>query len=117
MLGDAAMVLGTLVGGEGTTTIGCLGGAQIDRFGNVNSTRIEPRPFLVGSGGGQRRREHRDRKCCRRNIDTPAHPRRTARTSRHPAVLFAPLITDLGLFEKLGDLASSELVFDRSAGR
>ena len=46
------MVLGTLVGGAGTTTIGCLGGAQIDRFGNVNSTRIEPRPFLVGSGGG-----------------------------------------------------------------
>ena len=46
------MVLGALVGGAGTTTIGCLGGAQIDRFGNVNSTRIEPRPFLVGSGGG-----------------------------------------------------------------
>ena len=52
MLGDAAMVLGALVGGTGTTTIGCLGGAQIDRFGNVNSTRIDPRPFLVGSGGG-----------------------------------------------------------------
>ncbi|HTK16269.1 MAG TPA: CoA-transferase, partial [Acidimicrobiia bacterium] len=52
MLGDAQMVLGALVGGAGTTTIGCLGGAQIDRFGNVNSTRIEPRPFLVGSGGG-----------------------------------------------------------------
>ena len=52
MLGDAEMVLGALVGGAGTTTIGCLGGAQIDRFGNVNSTRIEPRPFLVGSGGG-----------------------------------------------------------------
>jgi acyl CoA:acetate/3-ketoacid CoA transferase alpha subunit len=52
MLADAQFVLGALVGGPGTTTIGCLGGAQIDRFGNINSTHIEPRPFLVGSGGG-----------------------------------------------------------------
>ena len=52
MLGDAQMVLGALVGGTGTTTIGCLGGAQIDRAGNINSTQIVPRPFLVGSGGG-----------------------------------------------------------------
>src|SRR5207244_1654147 len=52
MLADAQLVLGALVGGNGTTTIGCLGGAQVDRFGNINSTRIEPRPFLVGSGGG-----------------------------------------------------------------
>ena len=52
MLGDASMVLGALVGGTGTTTIGCLGGAQIDRVGNINSTHVLPRPFLVGSGGG-----------------------------------------------------------------
>ena len=52
MLADAQFVLGALVGGPGTTTIGCLGGAQVDRFGNINSTWIPPRPFLVGSGGG-----------------------------------------------------------------
>src|SRR6185503_15529161 len=52
MLSDAQTVLGALVGGAGTTTIGCLGGAQIDRNGNVNSTWIPPAPFLVGSGGG-----------------------------------------------------------------
>ncbi len=52
MLGDAAMVLGALVGGPGTTTIGCLGGAQVDRAGNINSTLIPDGPFLVGSGGG-----------------------------------------------------------------
>jgi acyl CoA:acetate/3-ketoacid CoA transferase alpha subunit/acyl CoA:acetate/3-ketoacid CoA transferase beta subunit len=68
MLGDAPLVLGALVGGPGTTTIGCLGGAQIDRFGNINSTRIlrtgvtdgplgaaahaSSGVFLVGSGGG-----------------------------------------------------------------
>ena len=52
MLADAQFVLGALVGGPGTTTIGCLGGAQVDRVGNINSTWIPPRPFLVGSGGG-----------------------------------------------------------------
>jgi len=52
MLGDAAMVLQTIVGGPGTVTIGCLGGAQVDRNGNVNSTQIPDGPFLVGSGGG-----------------------------------------------------------------
>ena len=52
MTGDAQLVLGALVGGPGTTTIGCLGGAQIDRGGNINSTHIRPKPFLVGSGGG-----------------------------------------------------------------
>src|SRR5207245_8660779 len=52
MLADAQVVLGAIVGGTGTVTIGCLGGAQVDRFGNINSTWIPTRPFLVGSGGG-----------------------------------------------------------------
>jgi acyl CoA:acetate/3-ketoacid CoA transferase beta subunit len=52
MLGDAGLVLGTLVGGPGTTTVACLGGAQVDRFGSINSTLVPDGPFLVGSGGG-----------------------------------------------------------------
>jgi acyl CoA:acetate/3-ketoacid CoA transferase alpha subunit/acyl CoA:acetate/3-ketoacid CoA transferase beta subunit len=52
MLGDAGLVLGTMVGGPGTTTVACLGGAQVDRFGNINSTLVPGGPFLVGSGGG-----------------------------------------------------------------
>ncbi len=52
MLGDASLVLGTLVGGPGTTTVACLGAAQVDRHGNLNSTVVPGGPFLVGSGGG-----------------------------------------------------------------
>ncbi|HEX6312346.1 MAG TPA: glutaconate CoA-transferase, partial [Acidimicrobiia bacterium] len=52
MLGDVGLVLGALVGGPGTTTVACLGGAQVDRAGNVNSTLVPGGPFLVGSGGG-----------------------------------------------------------------
>jgi acyl CoA:acetate/3-ketoacid CoA transferase alpha subunit/acyl CoA:acetate/3-ketoacid CoA transferase beta subunit len=52
MLNDASTVLGALVGGPGTTTVACLGGAQVDRHGNINSTQLADGTFLVGSGGG-----------------------------------------------------------------
>jgi acyl CoA:acetate/3-ketoacid CoA transferase alpha subunit/acyl CoA:acetate/3-ketoacid CoA transferase beta subunit len=51
VLADASTVLGMVVGGPGTRTIACLGAAQIDRDGNLNSTHIPGGPFLVGSGG------------------------------------------------------------------
>ncbi len=51
MLADASTVLGMVVGGPGTTTIGCLGAAEVDRQGNVNSTALADGRFLVGSGG------------------------------------------------------------------
>ena len=51
MLADASTVLGMVVGGPGTRTVACLGAAQVDRDGNLNSTPIPGGPFLVGSGG------------------------------------------------------------------
>ncbi|HMK62361.1 MAG TPA: CoA-transferase, partial [Acidimicrobiales bacterium] len=53
LLADASVVLGMVVGGPGTRTVACLGAAQVDRRGNLNSTTLGPAggPFLVGSGG------------------------------------------------------------------
>ena len=109
MLGDAAMVLGALVGGAGTTTIGCLGGAQVDRFGNLNSTRIVPRPFLVGSGGGNDVASTATENV----VVATLTPQRTPADCSYvtsPGRAVRALVTDLGLLEKLGDLESSELV-------
>ena len=50
-LTDASHVLGQVIGGQGNTVIGCLGAAQVDRHGNINSTLVPDGPFLVGSGG------------------------------------------------------------------
>ncbi|HEV3264459.1 MAG TPA: CoA-transferase [Acidimicrobiales bacterium] len=50
-LSDASTVLGMVVGGSGTATVGCLGAAEVDRNGNLNSTRLRDGRFLVGSGG------------------------------------------------------------------
>jgi acyl CoA:acetate/3-ketoacid CoA transferase alpha subunit/acyl CoA:acetate/3-ketoacid CoA transferase beta subunit len=52
MLADAETVLGGLVPGPATSCLGCLGAAQIDAAGNINSTEVPGRTFLVGSGGG-----------------------------------------------------------------
>lgn len=52
MFADSSFVLDTLVGGPGTTTLGCVGAAQVGRDGALNSTDIPGGPFLVGSGGG-----------------------------------------------------------------
>jgi acyl CoA:acetate/3-ketoacid CoA transferase alpha subunit/acyl CoA:acetate/3-ketoacid CoA transferase beta subunit len=51
MLTDMSTVLGMLVSGPGTRAIGTLGGAEVDRFGNINSTDIPGSRFLAGSGG------------------------------------------------------------------
>jgi acyl CoA:acetate/3-ketoacid CoA transferase alpha subunit/acyl CoA:acetate/3-ketoacid CoA transferase beta subunit len=109
MLGDAELVLGALVGGVGTTTIGCLGGAQIDRFGNINSTRIEPRPFLVGSGGGNDVASTATENV----VVATLTPQRTPAECSYvtsPGRAVRALVTDLGLLEKSGDLATAELV-------
>jgi acyl CoA:acetate/3-ketoacid CoA transferase alpha subunit/acyl CoA:acetate/3-ketoacid CoA transferase beta subunit len=52
MLTDVFTVLGSMVGAESNRAIGVLGAGQVDRFGNINSTKVpELNLFLVGSGG------------------------------------------------------------------
>jgi acyl CoA:acetate/3-ketoacid CoA transferase beta subunit len=50
-LSDASSVLGMVIGGPGTRTVGCLGAAEVDRAGCLNSTELADGRFLVGSGG------------------------------------------------------------------
>jgi acyl CoA:acetate/3-ketoacid CoA transferase beta subunit len=50
-LSDASTILGMVIGGPGTKTVGCLGAAEVDRNGCLNSTELAGGRFLVGSGG------------------------------------------------------------------
>jgi len=52
MLADSSEVLGMVMAGPGTTSVACLGAAVIDERGNIDSTVVGDRVFLVGSGGG-----------------------------------------------------------------
>ena len=107
MLSDAHTVLGALVGGAGTTTIGCLGGAQIDRRGNINSTLVPGGAFLVGSGGGNDVASVAA-ECI---VVATLNPTRTPLECGYvtsPGRSVRALVTDLGLLEKIGD--ADELV-------
>jgi acyl CoA:acetate/3-ketoacid CoA transferase beta subunit len=102
MLSDATTVLGALVGGNGTTTIGCLGGAQIDRAGNINSTHIVPRPFLVGSGGGNDVASV----AAENVVVATLTPQRTVEACSYitsPGLHVQALVTDLATFERVDD--------------
>ena len=51
VLTDIFETLGLHTGGAGNACLGTIGAAQVDRYGNVNSTRMENGMFIVGSGG------------------------------------------------------------------
>jgi len=51
ILSDIFETLGLHTGGAANRCLGTFGAGQIDRFGNVNSTRSADGSFIVGSGG------------------------------------------------------------------
>jgi len=52
MLMDIPEVLGLFMSGENQRCFGALSSAQVDRFGNLNSTVVAPNLLITGSGGG-----------------------------------------------------------------
>jgi acyl CoA:acetate/3-ketoacid CoA transferase alpha subunit/acyl CoA:acetate/3-ketoacid CoA transferase beta subunit len=51
LLTDTIMMQGVFVGGENNKCLSILGAGQMDKHGNINSTRTSKGKFLVGSGG------------------------------------------------------------------
>lgn len=52
MITDTFTALALIMCGDRASSIAVLGAGQIDRLGNINTTRLSPAgPFLVGSGG------------------------------------------------------------------
>ena len=93
-------MLSTLTAGPGTRLLGCLGAAQIDRGGNINSTVIPGRAFLVGSGGGNDVASAADEVV----VVATLAPRRTVEAVPYvtsPGDRVSALVTDLGTFERI----------------
>src|SRR5258706_5258535 len=51
MLADIDATLSMVIGGAHARSLGSMGAAQVDRFGNINSTLIPGETLLMGSGG------------------------------------------------------------------
>ena len=99
MLTDATRVLGMVIGGPGTVSIGCLGAAQVDRAGDINSTLIPGGAFLVGSGGANDVASRAD-ECI---VVTLARPERLPAKVGYvtsPGRRVETLVTDLGILRK-----------------
>jgi acyl CoA:acetate/3-ketoacid CoA transferase alpha subunit/acyl CoA:acetate/3-ketoacid CoA transferase beta subunit len=100
MLTDVSEVLGILMGGENQRCLGALSAAQVDRWGNLNSTIIPPNLLITGSGGAN-------------DVASGASevlvviPQSPFRFVPEVAYITAPgqrvriLVTTLGIFEKL----------------
>ncbi len=107
LLAGCVEVYGMVVGGEGNRCISSLGAGQIDRYGNVNATRTE-RAYLVGSGGGN------DAVNSRETVIT-LRQSRDRFLEQVPYITFPgerikTLVSDLAVFEKLGDDPEFSLV-------
>ena len=99
MLADSSEILGMVMPGPGTTSVACLGAAIIDAAGNIDSTEIPGRAFLVGSGGGNDVASVADDVV----VVTTLTPRRTVEAVPYvtsPGTRVSHLVTDLGTFEK-----------------
>ena len=102
MLTDIHEVLGILMSGETQRCFGALSAAQVDRFGNLNSTIVPPNLLITGSGGAN---------------DVASGASEVLVVVPHSPLRFVPkvpyitapghrvrmLISTLGLFEKIDD--------------
>jgi acyl CoA:acetate/3-ketoacid CoA transferase alpha subunit/acyl CoA:acetate/3-ketoacid CoA transferase beta subunit len=101
MLTDIFEILQLYGGGAHNRCIGTIGAGQIDRFGNINSTRAADGSFLVGSGGAN------DIASTAREVAVVAVQRRGTFVDRvdyvtSPGARVRSVVTPLGRFEKRG---------------
>lgn len=98
---DTIDIYTTIIGGENNRCLSALGAAQIDKFGNINSTKIGSL-FLTGAGGGNDAASSASEVIviCRQSRDRFVE---MVPYISSPGNRIRMLVSDLGIFEKLGD--------------
>jgi len=102
MMTDAMQILGVHATGANNRCVGVLGTAQIDKCGNLNSTMIPDKTYLVGSGGAN------DVASGSRQVVVVAAQKKNSLVKSVPFITcpgkrVKTLVTDVGVFEKMGD--------------
>lgn len=106
MLSDTIYTYSIFVGGENSKCLSVLSGGQIDKHGNINSTRMSKEVFLSGSGGANDGINAREVV-----VVMPQSPSRLVNRVEYvtcPGDRVTALITTMGVFEKSED--SNELM-------
>jgi hypothetical protein len=102
ILNNIETMLGVFVGGPTNQCMGVLAAGQVDKFGNVNSTKIPGVTYLVGSGGSN------DIAINSRETILVISAGKPRLVEKVPYITFPgnnvrTLVTDVGVFEKLGN--------------
>jgi acyl CoA:acetate/3-ketoacid CoA transferase beta subunit len=95
-------MLGAFVSGPTNQCIGVLATGQVDKFGNANSTKIPGVTYLVGSGGAN------DIATNAKETIVVINAGKSRLVEKVPYITFPgknvrTLVTDVGVFEKIGD--------------
>jgi acyl CoA:acetate/3-ketoacid CoA transferase len=101
ILNNNETMLGVFVGGPSNQCLGVLAGGQIDKYGNVNSTKLPGITYLVGSGGAN------DIASGNRETVVVINSGKQRLVEKVPYITFSgknvtTLVTDVGVFEKIG---------------
>jgi acyl CoA:acetate/3-ketoacid CoA transferase alpha subunit len=101
ILNNNETMLGVFVGGPSNQCLGVLAGGQVDRYGNVNSTKIPGLAYLVGSGGAN------DIANGNRETVVVINAGKRRLVEKVPYITFSgknvtTVVTDVGVFEKIG---------------
>lgn len=99
MLTNIETALGIMTGGSTNSCLGVLGGAQVDRYGNGNSTKIPNVFYIVGSGGAN------DVATTCQEVVAFATAGKERLVNQVPYITYPgdrvkTLVTDVGIFEK-----------------
>lgn len=108
---DTPDMYGFVIPGENKCSLSILGAAQIDKFGNINSTKL-PENYLFGSGGANDAINASEvfvivKQSKRRFVDKVTYV-------TCPGQNIKTLVSDMGVFQKVGGEKESEHVEIRS---
>lgn len=99
MISDVINTYGVFIGGKQGNSISVLSAAEVDKYGNINSTKTSPDSYLIGSGGSNDAVNAKEVL-----LIVPQSPRRLVEnvyyiTCRGDKVKV--LVTDMGVFQKV----------------
>jgi acyl CoA:acetate/3-ketoacid CoA transferase alpha subunit/acyl CoA:acetate/3-ketoacid CoA transferase beta subunit len=100
MLTDTVMMQGVFVGGGNNRCLSILGAGQMDKHGNINSTKTSKGKFLVGSGGANDALNAREAILCMDQSKDRFVEKLAYVTGRGNAV--STVVSTMGIFRKAG---------------
>lgn len=99
MISDVINTYGVFIGGKQGNSISVLSAAEVDKYGNINSTKTSPDSYLIGSGGSNDAVNAKEVL-----LIVPQSPRRLVENVYYitcPGDNVRVLVTDMGVFQKV----------------